>query len=109
MFLLGVETKNGGIGVVGFFVNEYDGNLSGVHLYICIKSNTKKEGVVLNATRGSSDNFDASSPSYIISVSQLLGIVKEAYPKNVLEHLGCSREKSSVRNSLFKADSGGTG
>lgn len=41
----------------------------------------QKEGVVLNATRGSSDNFDASLSSYIISVSQLLGIVKEAYPK----------------------------
>ena len=42
MFLLGVETKNGGIEVVGFFVNEYDGNLSGVHLSIYASRATPK-------------------------------------------------------------------
>ncbi len=52
-----------------------------ISLYIHQEQQYKKRGVVLNATRGSSGKIDASSAPYMISVSQLFGLVKEAYPK----------------------------
>lgn len=88
------ETKNGGIGVAGFFVNEYEGsnNLNGAHLslYASRSKALKREGVAYNTTQGSSDNADALKPSLSLSVVQLLDLVKETYPnelsQNVLDY-----------------------
>lgn len=88
------ETKNGGIGVARFFVNEYEGsnNLNGVHLslYASRSKALKREGVAYNTTQGSSDNADALKPSLSPSVVQLLDLVKETYPnelsQNVLDY-----------------------
>lgn len=88
------ETKNGGIGVTGFFVNEYEGsnNLNGAHLslYASRSKALKREGVAYNTTQGSSDNADALKPSLSLSVVQLLDLVKETYPnelsQNVLDY-----------------------
>lgn len=103
------ETKTGKIGVARFSVNEYENskNLDGIHLalYASRAKALKKEGVVYNATQGSSDNADALKPSLSLSVSQLLEFVKEAYPnelsKDVADHLGISRGASDIRNLHF--------
>lgn len=103
------ETKTGEIGIVRFSVNEYENsnNLDGIHLalYASRSKALKREGVAYNTTQGSSDNADALKPSLSLSVSQLLDLVKEAYPnelsKSVADHFGISRGTSDIRNLRF--------
>ena len=103
------ETKTGEIGIVRFSVNEYENsnNLDGIHLalYASRSKALKREGVAYNTTQGSSGNADALKPSLSLSVSQLLDLVKEAYPnelsKSVADHFGISRGTSDIRNIRF--------
>ena len=103
------ETKTGKIGIVRFSVNEYENsnNLDGIHLalYASRSKALKREGVAYNTTQGSSGNADALKPSLSLSVSQLLDLVKEAYPnelsKSVADHFGISRGTSDIRNLRF--------
>ncbi len=103
------ETKTGEIGIVRFSVNEYENsnNLDGIHLalYASRSKALKREGVAYNTTQGSSGNADALKPSLSLSVSQLLDLVKEAYPnelsKSVADHFGISRGTSYIRNLRF--------
>lgn len=103
------ETKTGKIGIVRFSVNEYENsnNLDGIHLalYASRSKALKREGVAYNTTQGSSGNADALKPSLSLSVSQLLDLVKEAYPnelsKSVDDHFGISRGTSDIRNLRF--------
>lgn len=103
------ETKTGEIGIVRFSVNEYENsnNLDEIHLalYASRSKALKREGVAYNTTQGSSGNADALKPSLSLSVSQLLDLVKEAYPnelsKSVADHFGISRGTSDIRNLRF--------